>query len=145
MPHINMSPKEQKWRICQNFSEVNKVPEIAAMPQGDIRLKQQRLSGHHYISIFDFTSGFYAVKVDKESCPYTGFYIEGHGYFWYVRMPFGLTGVPLTFAHMTATHLHDLLNDGVMELFMDNGSAAADTFKDMLSKLQQILTHVQEQ
>ena len=35
-PHINTLPKEQKWRICQNFSEVNKVTEIAAMPQGDI-------------------------------------------------------------------------------------------------------------
>ena len=55
-------------------------------------------------------------------------------------MPFGLTGAPSTFAHMTATHLHDLLNDGVMELFVDDGGAAADTFEDMLSKLQQILT-----
>lgn len=32
---------EQKWRICQNFAEVNKVTEIAPMPQGDIRMKQQ--------------------------------------------------------------------------------------------------------
>ena len=35
-PHINTLPKEQKWRICQNFGEVNKVTQIAAMPQGDI-------------------------------------------------------------------------------------------------------------
>ena len=84
------------------------------MPQGDIRLKQQQLSGHCYISIFDFASGFYAVEVNKESRPYTAFYIEGRGYFWYTRMPFGLTGAPSTFAHMTATHLHDLLNDGDM-------------------------------
>jgi hypothetical protein len=30
------SPKEQKWRVCQNFTEVNRVTKIAAMPQGDI-------------------------------------------------------------------------------------------------------------
>ena len=35
------SPRAQKWRICQNFGEVNKVTEITAMPQGDICLKQQ--------------------------------------------------------------------------------------------------------
>lgn len=52
--------KEQKWRICQNFGEVNRVTEIAAMPQGDIRTKQQRLSGHRWVSLFDFASGFYA-------------------------------------------------------------------------------------
>ena len=143
-PHINTLPKEQKWRICQNFGEVNKVTEIAAMPQGDIRLKQQRLSGHRYISVFDFTPGFYAVEVNKESHPYTAFYIEGCGYFWYARMPFELTGAPSTFAYMTATHLHNLLNNGVMELFVDDGGAAANTFENMLSKLQQILTRIRE-
>ena len=60
-------------------------------------------------------------------------------------MPFGLTGAPSTFAHMTATHLHDLLNNSIMELFVDDGGAAANTFEDMLSKLQQILTHIWEQ
>ena len=44
-------PKEQKWHVCQNFAEVNCVTEIAPMPQGNIRLKQQKLSSHHYMSI----------------------------------------------------------------------------------------------
>ena len=74
---------EQKWRICQNFAEVNKVTEIALMPQGDIRMKQQRLSGHKYVSVFNFALGFYAMKVTEESKPYTAFYVEGRGYFWY--------------------------------------------------------------
>jgi hypothetical protein len=60
-------PKEQKWHMCQNFGEVNRVTEIAPMLQGDIRLKQQKLSGHHYVSVFHFASGFYAVKVAEES------------------------------------------------------------------------------
>ena len=71
------NPKEQKWRVCQNFAEVNQVMEITPMPQGDIRLKQQKLSGHHYVSVFDFASGFYAITVDEESRPYTVFYVEG--------------------------------------------------------------------
>jgi hypothetical protein len=47
------------------------------MPQGDIRAKQQHLSGHKYVSVFDFASGFYAVKIPKELWPYTAFYVEG--------------------------------------------------------------------
>jgi hypothetical protein len=96
---------EPKWRICQNFSQINKVTQVAPMPQGDIRAKQQRLSGHRWVSTFDFTAGFYAVLVEPESRPYTAFYVEGWGYFWYKRMPFGLTGAPSTFAHMTGTTL----------------------------------------
>jgi hypothetical protein len=69
------SMKEQKWRVCQNFAEVNRVTEIVAMPQGDIRLKQQKLSGHRFVSVFDFASGFYAVKIQEESHPYIAFYV----------------------------------------------------------------------
>jgi hypothetical protein len=138
------SPKEQKWRICQNFGEINRVTEIAAMPQGDIRLKQQKLSGHRFVSVFDFASGFYAVKIHEESCPYIAFYVEGRGYFWYAKMPFGLTGAPSTFVHMTATHLHDLLTDEVMELFVDDGGTAADSFDDMVTRLRRIFTRVWE-
>ena len=32
---------EPKWRICQNFSQINKVTQVAPMPQGDIQAKQQ--------------------------------------------------------------------------------------------------------
>ena len=114
------------------------------MPQGDIRLKQQKLSGHCFVSVFDFASSFYAVKIHEESYPYVAFYVEGQGYFSYAKMPFGLTGAPSTFAHMTATHLHDLLTDKVMELFVDDGGTAADLFDDMAAKLHRIFTRVWE-
>lgn len=35
-----------KWRVMQNFAELNKATRIPPMFQGDIRAKQQRLSGH---------------------------------------------------------------------------------------------------
>ena len=136
--------EDPKWRICQNFSQINKVTQVAPMPQGDIRSKQQRLSGHRWVSMFDFAAGFYAVLVNLESRPYTAFYVEGWGYFWYKRMPFGLTGAPSTFAHMTGQHLYDLLVAEVMELFVDDGGTAADDFSEMMDKLRQIFTRVRE-
>src|SRR5882724_4370111 len=114
------------------------------MPQGDIRLKQQKLSGHRFVSVFDFASGFYAVKIHEESCPYIAFYVEGWGHFWYAKMPFGLMGAPSTFAHMTATHIHNLLTNEVMELFVDDGGTAANSFDDMAARLRCIFTRVRE-
>ena len=114
------------------------------MPQGDIRTKQQALSGHRFMSCFDFASGFYAVEVAEESRPYTAFYVEGKGYFWYKKMPFGLTGAPSTFADMTAKHLGDLVGNGTMELFVDDGATSADSFGEMMTKLRQILNRVRE-
>ena len=115
------------------------------MPQGDICGKQHQLSGHQWVSMFDFAAGFYAVLVDPESRPYTAFYVEGWGYFWYKQMPFGLTGAPSTFAHMTGQHLYDLLVEEVMKLFVDDGGTAADTFSEMMDKLWRIFTRIHEQ
>jgi hypothetical protein len=150
-PHFKVGPPKeaasttetknqaQKWRICQDFREVNKHTKVAPMPQGDICVKQHRLSGHWYVSVIDFASGFYTVEIDQQSRPYTTFYIEGLGHFWYVRMPFGLTGAPTAFATVTAEHLHDLIADEVLELFVDDRGAAANMFTEMMSKLERIL------
>ena len=136
--------EEPKWRICQNFSQINKVTQVAPMPQGDIRAKQQRLSGHRWVSGFDFASGFYALSVAVDARPYTCFYVEGRGYYQYKRMPFGLTGGPSSFANMTAKSLFDLLVKEIMELFVNDGGTAADEFEEMIDKLTQIFTCVRE-
>lgn len=141
---VDDTAEEPKWRICQNFAQINKITKVAPMPQGDIRAKQQRLSGHRWVSGFDFAAGFYAVLVDPESRPYMAFYVEGRGYFWYKRMPFGLTGAPSTFAGVTADNMHDLLVEEIMELFVDDGGAAADTFEEMMDKLTKIFIRIRE-
>ena len=112
------------------------------MPQGDIRAKQQCLSRCRWVSGFDFAAGFYAVLVEPESRPYTAFYVEGRGYFWYKRMPFGLTGAPSTFTNMTAKHMHNLLADETMELFVDDGGAAANTFEEMMDELTRVFNRI---
>jgi hypothetical protein len=136
---------EIKWHICHNFVKLNKHTEIAPMPQGDICDKQQCLSGHQWISTFDFASGFYGVTLDKASQPYVCFYVEGKGYFAYKRMPFGLTGAPSEFTQLTATHLHDLVMQLVLEIFVDDGGTAADTFEEGMEKLNTIFKRAREQ
>jgi hypothetical protein len=132
-----------KWRVCQDFAELNKVTQVLPMPQGDIRAKQQNLAGHRWISIFDFANGFYTCEIKPEDRPYLCFYVEGRGYFAYRRMPFGLTGTPSTFAQMTARALGDLT--GILfELFVDDGGMAGDSFDEMLQKTRTLLQRIQE-
>ena len=107
-------------------------------------MKQHRLSRHKYVSVIDFTSGFYAVEIDQESRPYTMFYIEGLGHFWYIRMPFRLTGTPTVFTTITMAHLYDLIADETLEIFIDDRGVVADTFMEMMSKLKWVLEQVHE-
>ena len=68
-------PAQNKWRVCQDFAELNRVTKVPPMPQGDIRQKQQNLSGHRWITVFDFANGFYACEIKPEDQPYICFYV----------------------------------------------------------------------
>ena len=72
---------QTKWQVCQDFADLNKVTKVPPMPQGDIRAKQQQLSGHCWINTFDFAAGFYACEISPEDQPYICFYVKGQGYF----------------------------------------------------------------
>ena len=62
-PAMDVQKGPPKWRVMQNFAELNKATQIPPMFQGDICAKQQRLSGHRYVSVFDFASRFYAIEI----------------------------------------------------------------------------------
>lgn len=114
-----------KWRVCQNYAELNKVSTVPPMLQGDIRTKQQKLCGQRWRSMFDFAAGFYAVEIHEDTRPYLVFYDECRGFLTYARMPFGLTGAPTCFNDMTARELGDL-KDNLFQLFIDDGGMAGD-------------------
>jgi len=114
------------------------------MPQGDIRTKQRRLSGHRWIHGFDFASGFYAVTIPERYRPYLAYYVEGRGFHMQKRLPFSLTGAPTTFAHVTAEKLGDLLPKLSIKLLVDNGGMAGDDFEGLLDRTRQFLTRIRE-
>jgi hypothetical protein len=58
------------------------------------------------------------------------------------RMPFGLTGAPSTFAHVTAEKLGDVLATLALELFVDDGGMAGDSFDEMLGRTRQFFEHI---
>ena len=129
---------QNNWGVCQDFTELNQVTKVPPMPQGDIQRKMQNLSGHRWITVFDFANGFYACEIKPEDQPYICFYVEERGYFAYLRMPFGLTGAPSTFRGMTAKALGDL-TEILFEFFVDDGGMAGDNFEIMLANTRQLL------
>ncbi|CUA71180.1 Retrovirus-related Pol polyprotein from transposon 412 [Rhizoctonia solani] len=123
-----------KWRLVQNFAAVNRFTQVRPFPMGDLLAKQQAVAGHKYISVVDLHAGFHAIPIAPESVPYTGFHVDGRGYYVYLRMPFGLTSAPTTFCEMVAKALHDLIGDG-LELWMDDIAIASHDFGTGLVRL----------
>jgi transposase InsO family protein len=124
-----------KWRVCHAFNALNKATQVPPFPAGDLRTKQEFAAGHRWASVIDFAAGYYVVPLDDDSVPYVAFYVEGRGYYVYLRMPFGLTGAPATFCEMVAIALDDMIGKELVN-WMDDICLPGDVFETKLSNLQ---------
>jgi transposase InsO family protein len=123
-----------KWRVCHAFNALNKATQVPPFPAGNLRSKQEFAAGHRWASVIDFAAGYYAVPLDDDSVPYVAFYVEGRGYYVYLRMPFGLTGAPTTFCEMVAIALDDMIGRELVN-WMDDICLPGDIFETKLSNL----------
>lgn len=132
-----------KWRVCHAFTALNKATQVPLFPQGDLKAKQEFAADHHWASIIDFSAGYYAVPLDDKSVPYVAFYIEGRGYYVYLRMPFGLTGAPSTFCEMVSITLKDMIDRELVN-WMDDICLPGDDFDTKLTNLHKFFTRCQD-
>ena len=132
-----------KWQICHAFNALNKATEVLPFPQGDLKAKQEFSAGHQWTSIIDLVAGYYAIPLSDESIPYVAIYVEGRGYYVYLRMPFGLTGAPATFCEMVAIALEDMMGQELVN-WMDDICLPGDDFDTKLNNLQKFFAHCRE-
>ena len=60
-------------------------------------------------------------------------------------MPFGVTGGPAEFGHVTGECFYDLIAETILELFVDDGGMASDSFEEGLKKLRMLLERVRRE
>ena len=132
-------PVQTKWRVCHAFTALNRMTQVPPFPQGDLKAKQQFAAGHRWGSVIDFAAGYYAVPIADESVPYIGFYVEGRGYYVYLRMPLGLTGAPATFCEMVSIALEDMIGRELVN-WMDDIFLPGDDFNTKLNSLRKFFT-----
>jgi RNase H-like domain found in reverse transcriptase/Integrase core domain len=60
-------------------------------------------------------------------------------------MPFGVTGGPSEFGHVTGERLHDLIAASILELFVDDGGMASNSFDEGMKKLRTLLDRVRKE
>ena len=127
---VNNTPagkKKTKWRVYHAFNALNKVTQVPPFPAGDLKAKHEFASGHCWASVIDFAVEYYAVPLNDKTVPYVVFYVEGHGYYVYLCMPFGLTGAPATFCEVVAITLDDMISHKLVN-WMDDVCMPGDVF-----------------
>ena len=133
------SKLKTKWRIVHAYKTINEAMKIPTFPTGDLKSKQRHIAGHTMGSIINLASGYYAVAMDNHTVPFMVFHVPGRGYYVYLQMPFGLTGVPYTFCEAMVMVLGEMLGRE-LENWIDGIAFTSDTFEEHFEILSQFLS-----
>ena len=86
---VVVKKKNGKWRVCIDFSDLNKACPKDSIPLPHIDRLVEATAGHELLSFMDAFSGYNQILMNPEDQEKTSFITE-RGTYYYKVMPFGL-------------------------------------------------------
>ena len=98
-PLVVARKKGGALRLCVDYRYINSQSRKDSYPLPRVDGHLDRLGGKQYFSTIDLKWAYNHVEIEQTSREVTGF-VHGNMFLQYVRMPFGLTSAPATFARL---------------------------------------------
>ena len=99
--------------------------------------------GTQFFSTMDLKSGFWQVKMAKDSQQYTAFTVGSMGVYEFLRMPYGLCNTPATFQRLIQNCLGEL-NLTYALIYLDDVIVFSRTEEEHLHHLRVVFAHFLE-
>lgn len=134
--------KNGKLRLCVDYRELSSksVKYAYALPRMDEIFDV--LNGSTRFSTIDMKAGYYRVEVEEKQGTHC-FYCWTNRYFYYVRMPFGLSNFPAIYQRLMKECLGDY-NLKICVIYLDDLIIFGKTFEEHIERLQLVLTRLNE-
>ena len=119
-----------KWRLCIDFTDVNKACPKDSFPLPQIDLIVDSMADHELLSFMDAFSGYNQISMDPDDQEKTSF-VTGQGTYCYRVMPFGIKNTGATYQRLVNRIFQKQIGM-TMEVYID----------DMLVKLTTTELHI---
>ena len=139
---IVMVKQNGKFRMCIDYSALNKSLVGMQHPIPNIRELLDRLAGKKFLGKLDLRSGYHQFPVDSDSQHLTAFRAGGSLY-QYKRIPFGLKMAPAYFQHIMQTILGSLIGS-ICFVYLDDIVIYGNTEEEFIANLDVILARLDE-
>ena len=111
--------KDGGLRFCIDFRRLNNRTKKDAYPLPQMQETMESMVGARFFCTMDLKSGFWQVKMAKDSQQYTAFTVGSMGVYEFLRMLYGLCNAPATFQRLMQNCL-DELNLAYALIYLDD-------------------------
>ncbi|KAK0594549.1 hypothetical protein LWI29_017364 [Acer saccharum] len=115
---IVVKKKNGKWRVCIDFTDLNKACPKDSFPLPHIDMLVDATAGHELLSFMDPYSGYNQILMHPDDQEKTAFVTE-RGIFCYKVMPFGLKNAGATYQRLVNKMFAKMLGS-TMEVYIDD-------------------------
>ena len=135
---VPVPKKSGEIRLCVDYRPLNKITERDnhPLPLPDDCI--EHLGNKKFFTLLDLKSGFHQIKMHADSIKYTSF-VTPDGQYEYVRLPFGLKNGPAAFQRFINNTLRDLINEGLLVVYMDDILIASPDFETHMKTVTEAL------
>ena len=138
-----MHKKDGGLRFCIDFHRLNSWTKKDAYPLPWMQETMESMVGARFFSTMDLKSGFWQVKMAKDSQQYTAFMVGSMGVYEFLRMPYRLCNTPATFQMLMQNCLGEL-NLTYALIYLDDVIVFSRTEEEHLHHLRVVFTHFLE-
>ena len=135
--------KDGGLRFCIDFRRLNRRTKKDAFPLPRMQETMESMVGARLFSTMDLKSGFWQVKMAKESQQYTAFTVGSMGVYEFLRMPYGLCNAPATFQRLMQNCLGEL-NLTYALIYLDNVIVFSRMEEDHIHRLRVVFSRFME-
>ena len=140
---VLVQKKDGGLRFCIDFRQLNSRTKKDAYPLPRMQETMESMVGARFFFTMDLKSGFWQVKMAKDSQQYTAFMVGSMGVYEFLRMPYGLCYAPATFQRLMQNSLGEL-NLTYALIYLDDVIVFSQTEKEHLHRLQVVFAHFLE-
>ena len=135
--------KDGGLRFCIDFRRLNSRTKKDAYSLPRMQETMESMVGTWFFSTMDLKSGFWQVKMAKDSQQYTAFTVGSMGVYEFLRMPYGLCNAPATFQRLMQNCLGEL-NLTYALIYLDDVIVFSQTEEENLHCLRVVFTRFLE-
>ena len=131
-----------KWRLCINFTDVNRACPKDSFPLPRIDLIVDATAGHELLSFMDAFSGYNQISMDPDDQEKTSF-VTAQGTYCYCVRPFGLKNAGATYQRLVNRMFQKQIGT-TMEVYIDDMLVKSPTAKLHLAHMSEAFQILRE-